>query len=117
MDEDPDALGCLICGERVYLSAPLPKQGPVLSPALVALIRQRWGIRDRRPIAVVQLARACSDLVGTEISEAAIRHVLTGRTWRDRAGAWLAVLPALRVLGDIDQELLTIGAALVDLVG
>ena len=115
MDEDVDALGCMICGERVYTSAPLPKQGPVLSAALVELIRQRWGIRDRRPIAVVQLARACSDLVGTEISEAAIRHVLTGRTWRDLAGAWLAVLPALRVLGD--QELLAVGAALVDLVG
>jgi hypothetical protein len=101
LDED-DILGCITCGQRIY-PAPLGKEGPQLSAELIARIRARWGERDRKPITMRELATSLSTLLGKELSESAIRHVLKDRTWTDKAVAWVVALLAADALdGDCD---------------
>jgi len=115
LDED-GTLGCIICGERVY-PEPLTKQAPRLSPELVARIRERWGRRERQPITIRQLAAALSDLLGHEISESAVRHVLKERTWMGRAVAWMLAILTADLSSDGDCDLLQLGAWLVATLG
>ena len=113
VDED-DILGCITCGQRIY-PAPLGKQGPQLSAELVARIRAGWGERDRKPITMHEFATSLSTLLGKELSESAIRHVLKERTWSDKALAWLVALLTAD-LADGDCDLFQLGRWLVTLL-